>query len=81
MLLAASMYSLFFICLTSVLTILDIFIQLVIPITMDIDTGFEFPSIACTNIIINIEGILSMISVNLIIASSTSSDAEPLILP
>lgn len=47
---------------------------------MDIDIGFEFLSIVCINIIINIEGILSMIFVNFIIVLFMSLDVELFIL-
>ena len=79
--LAAITYSLFRSCRTSVLIILAILIQLVIPITKDRLNTFAFPRMACRKITVKRFGMLSRISVALMSSISSHSGAMPLTVP
>ena len=79
--LAAITYSLFRSCRTSVLIILAILIQLVIPITKDRLNTFAFPRMACRKITVRRFGMLSRISVALMSSISSQSGAMPLTVP
>ena len=79
--LADNIYSLFLICLTSLLTIFAILIQLTHPITIDIDIGVLSPIIDWIKIINRIDGILNTISIAFIIKLSIALIDIPLMLP
>ena len=68
-------------CLTSLRTILATAIQPVIPITADMDNTVAFPMAAWMNITSSSWGTLMSISANLIITSSTLSEASPAAVP